>query len=182
MKAMAVNWLAILLLAGDAGMAHAEGYSPDSVSIEYGTGNRTRIERAALQWDWQQDWYDSNDTHLNGYWDLSVAHWQERAWEGVSGRDHSDTDIGLTPVFRFEGSDRLGWYGEAGIGANVLTPIYDNNHRHFSTAFQFGDHLGFGFQRQKWSVGIKLQHYSNGAIKHPNPGANFAVLGLVLRF
>ena len=182
MKVIAASGLVILLLVRGARIAYAEGYAPDSVSLEYGTGNQTRIERAALQWGWQKDWFDSNGTLLSGYWDLGLAHWQERAWEGISGRDHSDTDIGLTPVFRFECSDRLGWYGEAGIGANVLTPIYDNNRRHFSTAFQFGDHVGFGIQRQKWSVGMKLQHYSNGAIKHPNPGANFAVLGLVLKF
>jgi len=182
MRVIIANGFAALLLVACRGIVHADGSVPDSFSLEYGTGNLTRFERAALQWDWQKNWFDSNGTHLNGYWDLGLAQWQERAWEGISGHDHGNTDVGLTPVFRFENSQRLGWYGELGVGANILTPIYNNNRRHFSTAFQFGDHVGFGFQRQKWSVGIKLQHYSNGAIKHPNPGANFAVLDLAFRF
>jgi len=27
-----------------------------------------------------------------------------------------------------------------------------------------------------WDVALKVQHFSNGAIKHPNPGANLAVI------
>lgn len=182
MREFAATGVTTFLLIAMVQAVHAEGFSPDSASLEYGTGNQTRIGRAALQWDWQKNWLDSNGTHLDGYWDLSLARWQDRAWDGVSGRDHYDTDVGLTPVFRFENSNKLGWYGELGIGANILTPMYNNNHRHFSTAFEFGDHIGFGYQRQRWSVGIKLQHYSNGAIKHPNPGANFAVLGVAFKF
>jgi hypothetical protein len=159
-------------------IAHAEGGMPDSVSLEYGTGNVTRLARAALQWDWGSAWFDSNGTHLGGYWDLSLADWQGRAWDGVDGHDKNLTDIGITPVFRFENDSKQGFYGEAGVGAHLLSRLYDNNKRDFSTDFQFGDHIGFGYEMKNWSVGIKLQHFSNGGIKHPNPGANFAVFGV----
>jgi lipid A 3-O-deacylase len=165
-------------LALTAGAAHAEGVAPDSVSLEYGTGNDTRIARAGMQWDWDRTWFDSNGTHVGGYWDLTLAQWQGRAWDGIDGHDHNDTDIGITPVFRFENDSKVGWYSELGIGAHLMTSIYDNNHRDFSTAFQFGDHIGVGYETKNWSVGIKLQHFSNGGIKHPNPGANFAVFGV----
>jgi len=161
-----------------ASISHAEGSSPDSASIEYGTGNLTRLARVAMQWDWNKAWFDSNGTHLGGYWDLSLAEWQGRAWDGIDGNDKDLTDVGITPVFRFENDSKQGFYAEAGVGAHLLSHLYDNNRRDFSTAFQFGDHIGIGYEMKNWSFGIKLQHFSNGAIKHPNPGANFAVFGV----
>ncbi len=176
MRTKTVCTLAALLFT--VGVARADGLAPDSFSLEYGTGNVTRLARGALQWDWDNVWFDSNGTHLGGYWDLSLAQWQARAWDGVDGHDHNLTDVGITPVFRFENDSKIGWYSELGVGAHYMNPIYDNNRRDFSTAFQFGDHLGFGYETQRWSVGVKLQHFSNGGIKHPNPGANFAVFGV----
>ncbi len=160
------------------GAAHADGIVPDSVSLEYGTGNVTRLVRAGVQWDWNAAWFDSNGTHLGGYWDLTLAQWEARKWDNITGNERNLADIGITPVFRFENDSKEGFYGEAAVGANLLSHLYDNNHRDFSTAFQFGDHIGFGYETKRWSVGIKLQHFSNGSIKHPNPGANFAVFGV----
>ncbi|MGK2900546.1 MAG: acyloxyacyl hydrolase, partial [Burkholderiaceae bacterium] len=43
----------------------------------------------------------------------------------------------------------------------------------FSTAFQFGDHLGVGYQlTPSQRVSLRLSHFSNAAIKQPNPGLN----------
>jgi lipid A 3-O-deacylase len=176
MKNIKLATVAFILLATDIVVAHAEDFTPDSVSFEYGTGNETRIARAGLQWDWDKTWFDSNGTLVGGYWTFSLAQLQGRDWDGIANNHHDVTDVGLTPVFRFENENKLGWYSELGIGANLMTPIYDNNHRQFSTAFQFGDHVGIGYQEKKWSIGIKLQHFSNGCIKEPNPGANFAVV------
>lgn len=177
MKTLSIATLTFMSLAAGSAV-YADDLAPNSVSVEYGTGNQTRIARGGLQWDWDKAWLDSNGTHLGGYWDLTLAEMQGRDWDGRPNNHHDVTDVGLTPVFRFESDDKQGLYSELGVGVNIMSPIYDNNHRRFSTAFQFGDHLGFGYQTSKWSVGLKVQHYSNGAIKHPNPGANFAVLGL----
>lgn len=161
-----------------AAAAYAEGVTPDSVSFEYGTGNVTRLARVGMQWDWDRAWFDSNGTRIGGYWDLTLADWQARAWDGVDGHDRNLADIGFAPVFRFENDSRVGFYGEAAVGVNLLSRLYENNRRNFSTSFQFGDHLGFGYETKSWSVGVKLEHFSNGSIKHPNPGANFVMLGV----
>lgn len=148
----------------------------DSASLEFATGNKTKMLRLGLQSNWDNKWFASNGTHLGGYWDGTLAQWQGNNFQGKGGTQNL-TDIGITPVFRFQNDSKKGLYGEAAIGLHVLSEIYDNNSRHFSTNFQFGDHIGIGYVTQTgWDISLKIQHYSNGGIKHPNPGVNFAVL------
>ncbi|WP_423682369.1 acyloxyacyl hydrolase [Undibacterium sp. WLHG33] len=38
-------------------------------------------------------------------------------------------------------------------------------------------HIGVGYVfNNGWEAGLKIQHFSNGAIKKPNPGVNVATL------
>ncbi len=64
--------------------------------------------------------------------------------------------------------------GDAGIGAHLLSELYNNNDDRLSTAFEFGSKLGIGYIfSPRASVGLSIQHYSNGGIKHPNSGVDF---------
>lgn len=153
----------------------------DSVSLEALSGNKTQLVRAALQWDWSSKWWQSNGTHIGGYWDLSLAQWRGTHFQNRQDATQNLTDIGLTPVFRFQRDDRKGWYGELGIGAHYLTGIYDNNGRQLSTHFQFGDHVGIGYVFANGAdVGLRFQHVSNGGYREPNDGVN--LVGVRLRY
>lgn len=148
----------------------------DAASFEFGTGNKSQLMRLGLQWNWEQQWFKSNGTHLGAYWDATMSVFHEGRYQNKAAIKNIG-DVGITPVFRFQRDDKKGAYAEAGIGAHYMSSIYDNNHRTFSTNFQFGDHIGVGYVfAGGWDVGLKIQHFSNGAIKHPNPGANFVVL------
>jgi len=154
-------------------------YALDSASVEFASGNKSQFIRAGVQSNWNEAWFQSNGTQLSGYWDLTLTQWRNNAYQGVNGATQNITDIGLTPVFRFEKNSKKGLYGEAAIGFHLFSHIYSNNGRQFSTAFQFGDHLGVGYVFDNgWDLALKVQHFSNGAIKHPNPGANLAVIKL----
>jgi len=167
---------AAVLLAGLVGTFTA-AHAADSASLEFGTGNKTQLARIGVQWQWNKHWFESNGTHLGGYWDLTLGEWHGTRYQNMENRNQNITSIGITPVFRFERDSGTGLYGELGIGAHLLSQLYDNNGRRLSTAFEFGDHLGVGYVFQnKLDVGLKLQHFSNGGIKHPNSGVNFAVL------
>lgn len=84
--------------------------------------------------------------------------------------------VGITPVFRYQRDEKLGWYVEGGIGANLFSELYNNDDNRLSTAFQFGDHLGVGYVTDnKWDLGLRIQHYSNASIKRPNSGVNFII-------
>jgi lipid A 3-O-deacylase len=71
------------------------------------------------------------------------------------------------------------WFSEIGVGANYIVPLYRTGHKLFSTEFNFGDHIGVGYQfggRRQHALMVRLQHFSNAGIEHPNPGENFVQL------
>jgi len=153
-------------------------HAVDSVSLEVASASRTQAVRAGLQWDWSSKWWQSNGTHIGGYWDLSLGQWRATRFQNRDATQ-SITDLGFTPVFRFQRDDMRGLYGEFGIGAHYLTGLYDNNGKHLSTHFQFGDHIGIGYVfRNGLDLGLRYQHFSNGGYSEPNDGVNFVVLRL----
>lgn len=152
-------------------------------SLEFGGSSQVRILRAQLQSTWQQRWFQSNGTHLGGYWDAGLAQWRGNSFRNIPGQRQDITSIGLTPMFRFQSDTMLGWYAEGGIGVNLLSKRYDNNDDFLSTSFQFNDRLGFGYvNKEGWDVGIRLEHFSNGGIKRPNSGVNFLILNVARQF
>ncbi|MBI3283500.1 MAG: acyloxyacyl hydrolase [Burkholderiales bacterium] len=175
-KRAVISAAAILFLQGSA-------YAVDSASLEFATGNKTKMLRGGAQWNWDKQWFASNGSHLGGYWDATLAYWHGSAYQGIRDNSQNLVDVGLTPVFRLRNDSRKGLYAEAGIGLHMLSEIYDNNGRRFSTNFQFGDHIGAGYVLANgWDFSFKYQHYSNGGIRHPNPGINYAVLKATYMF
>ena len=161
------------ILAMQSGFA-ADNKLIDSVSAEYATGAKVRMVRVGIQSDWSQRWFQSNGTHLSGYWDASVSVWRGNQFQNIPGKKQNLTDIGFTPVLRFERDDKQGFYAEGGIGVHRLSDLYNNDDNRLSTRFQFGDHIGFGYVfDNKWELGAKIQHFSNGGYKKPNSGVNF---------
>lgn len=155
----------------------------DSASLEVGAGSKVQMVRFSAQSDWSKSWFESNGTHLSGYWDANLAQWRGNAYQNRPGQKQNLTAVGLTPVFRFESTDKKGWYGEGGIGVSYLTKLYDNDDYRLSTHFQFADHVGAGYVfDNKWELGMKLQHYSNGGYKKPNSGVNWLVAKVSYHF
>jgi lipid A 3-O-deacylase len=167
---------AITLLANPA--FAADNGLVDSASFEFGSGAKVRMARVAVQSEWGPDWrwFASNGRHLSGYWDVSAAYLRGSAYRNVAGQRQNIGVIGFTPVLRYGRDDKLGWYVEGGIGANLFSELYNNYDNRLSTAFQFGDHLGIGYvARNRWDFGLKFQHFSNASIKKPNSGVNFVI-------
>lgn len=155
----------------------------DSVSLEFATGDNTKMARVGAQWKWDNQWWKSNGTHIGGYWDATLAQWRGNRFQNIPGNTQDITAIGITPVFRFQNDSQKGFYAEAAIGVHLLSELYDNGGRKLSTRFQFGDHLGFGYVFQNnLDLGLKIQHFSNGGIKKPNSGVDFAVVRIKYQF
>lgn len=158
-------------------------HAVDSASFEFGTGDKTKMTRVGAQWKWENQWWKSNGTHIGGYWDATLAQWHSNRFQNIPGNTQNITAIGITPVFRFQNDSLKGFYAEAGIGAHLLSELYDNDNRKLSTRFQFGDHIGIGYVfANKLDVGLKIQHFSNGSIKKPNSGVDFAVVRIRHQF
>ena len=103
--------------------------------------------------------------------------------------DHPDDDrsrfthIGLTPVVRY--SFGAGAFVEAGIGAQLVVPRFHDEGRQFSTVYQFGDHLALGRRfgdAAENEVSFRIEHFSNGGLRNPNPGQNFLELRYTRHF
>jgi lipid A 3-O-deacylase len=155
----------------------------DSAAVEAGGGEHLQVLRLSAQSNWNKNWFPMNGYHLSGYWDVNAAWWRANRWRDVPERRHNLAVVGITPVFRVEADDRLGLYGEAAIGVALFSDVYQNTHRTLSTAFEFADHVGVGYVfANKWDLGARIQHYSNGGIKHPNGGVNLFTVRLARPF
>lgn len=156
----------LFLLAGPAAAV-------DSMSGELGYHDDVRMWRAGLQWKWGRRWFRGAGWELGGYWDLSAGGWRNG--------EETIYDVGLTPVFRLEGTAPGSLYLEAAIGFHLISDLQIDSERSFSTRFQFGDHVGIGRRfgpRERYDVSLRLQHLSNGGIRKPNPGIDFLQLRL----
>lgn len=159
---------------------HESAQAVDSVSAEYGSGNGARLWRAGAQWKWDSKWLQAGNWHMGGYWDLQAGQWSG------SGKN-TITDVGLTPVFRYQQTVPSGIspYVEGAIGFHLIQPVRLEADRGFSTAFQFGDHVGVGArfgERGRYDLGLRYQHLSNAGIKKPNNGINFTQVRFQVHF
>jgi hypothetical protein len=153
----------------------------DGVAVEAGNGDGADMGRVAVQWDWSKRWWQGQNWHLGGYWDLGLGYWRRDVQPGQNG---DITEIGITPVFRLQQNDLLGAYAELAVGAHFLSHTSLGEKR-FSTAFQFGDHVGAGYRfgaKGAFDVSYRYQHLSNGSIKRPNNGINFNQIRLQYHF
>jgi len=162
------------LLIGTALLAgHGAAHAVDSISLGLAAGDKVQMVQVAAQWDWSSRWFQSNGSHISGYWDLSLAEWRGTSYQNTPGQTQHLSSVGITPVFRWQQDNKKGAYLEGGVGAYLLSSLYNNENKVFSTRFQFGDHVGIGYVfNNKLDLGLRIQHFSNAGIKKPNPGIN----------
>ena len=164
----AAVWLLLALISGlaQASCNMPAAHEPQGFSLQWASG--ARFSRAGANWEspdlCQWHWGQGRQLTLNA--EIGLAHWSAdkplqpgSAWQ-----------LSAIPLWRLRLNDQSPWFVEGGVGATLF------NHTRFagesiSTAFQFGDHLGLGYQfRTGDSLSLRLSHYSNAMIKEPNPG------------
>ena len=140
----------------------------DGIAAELGRGeDHTNLLRIAVTDRWREVPRELGaGWSFAGYWEISTGVWDNS--------HESTADVAATPVFRFE---RSSFYVEGAIGFH-LVQTHVSASRTFSTAFQFGDHIGAGLRSRHWDWSMRLQHLSNASIRRPNPGINFLLLRL----
>ena len=112
--------------------------------------------------------------------DGSLAYWRATHTITMTHSHRSMWQVGVTPMMRWWLGER--WFAEAGIGATLMSHTRFSN-KEFSTAFQFGDHIGLGWAlNNQWRLGLRYSHFSNASIKKPNPGFDMLSLSLSRTF
>jgi hypothetical protein len=160
------------------------GYCLERISAELGMGNYVDVVGVGVGTsDWGR-WSVGKDWSLSVYGAGMIAYWR-----GDS--DHSDheglVDLSAAPVLRLERSGTWAFepYLEASIGLHLLSHTRINEKRQFSTAFQFGEFLGFGVtfgEAHRYDLSLRVQHVSNGGIRNPNDGLTYGALVFQYRF
>lgn len=177
---------AALGAAGFFGTAHAQfidSRQAPTLYLQAGTaeqGARSLTVGSTVPMDWYTNW---GGNMVTAHWDMSLAAWNSHKADD-SGR-RTIFVVGLTPTLRLHSASSFPWFVEAGIGGFVSNHLYHSKDKDFSTAFNFGSHIGAGFftgtrRENEWSV--RLEHFSNGSIKSPNPGENFVQLRYARHF
>lgn len=168
-------------LSGVSLVAHAQ-WRPAGVFAEGGIarhGAYSATFGAAWPWAWKRDTAAGELTAISEAW---ISQWSARQ---VTGRG-SFTQLGFQPLLRlrFAGGTSP-WFAEGGIGLTYTNEIYRSETKTFSTRFNFIDTVGVGRsfgEDRKHEVSLRVSHFSNAGIKHPNPGENFLQLRYAVRF
>jgi lipid A 3-O-deacylase len=166
------------------GGANAQGLmQPGSVFVQYGSANSTDSVTGGLTWNWDRKW-ELGSGQLSGFYEGFLSVWSYP--DGTAPGHTQLAQIGFTPVFRWTPSHgESPWFVEGGIGLTLTSKLYQPTGKRFSTAFNFGDQIAVGRrfgETGKHEVSLRVQHFSNGSIKHPNPGENFFELRYAYRF
>lgn len=111
---------------------------------------------------------------LMAYAEISIGRWH------TDGANESDTawptQISATLVLRIYSAQAPNWFADIGIGASYIVPLFHSGEKYFSTEFNFGDHVAVGRTFGGSEIQMRIEHFSNAGIDHPNPGENFMQL------
>lgn len=167
-----------------AGPADADPRWPDQVFVQAGTADEARSAVAGVSWwsGWQADLAGGG---LSLHTELSAGRWVR----DVHARrdptaDDWVTQVGVAPVLRWQSGGASGAFVEAGIGLNLISPVYQRQNKRFSTTLNFGDHLAVGIRfgpRGAHELALRIEHFSNAGLRLPNPGENFRQLRYSVR-
>ncbi len=173
--AMALAAMCVAPSANASGAASDAAAGP-GISLQLGSGNR--YHRATVNWEtaplWQYRFGNGSRLDLTG--EFGVSYWWARdAW-----RPESVWQFNAIPMLRWWATDKF--YVEGGVGATLFSRTTFAG-RDFSTAYQFGDHIGLGYQVSPANrIGLRFSHFSNAGIKRPNPGLDVLQLTYTYRY
>ena len=145
-------------------------------SVGVGSGDKgVRKISLAAGWDREEPLWQGQKWHLALRHEVELGIWRIRhASDAV--------EFGYSPVLRLirplsTHAGRL--FVEGSIGVRLISNKRLSPDFGMSTAFQFSDMLGIGYQwgaERRTTVGVRATHVSNGGIKKPNHGVNFGQL------
>jgi lipid A 3-O-deacylase len=145
------------------------------------TSTRSLTIGAVLPWGRQHLVWG---TQVTAYADLFLSQW--RAPRADQDGHHNYSQLGVIAGWRFRFAEGASpWFFEAGLGGTSMNDRYQSPDRSFSTRFQFTEQLGVGRNfgpRGEHELSLRIQHFSNGGIRKPNPGENFYKLRYLYRF
>ena len=164
--------LVVLALLNGSAMAASD----KAIVLTGGVAEDAYALHVGIQKAFNPIWGFLNSPKINVISEISIGGWRGR---GDYQRKENLVDLGVLSSLRYfpSGKEIGSFFMEGGIGIHLLNRTQINEDRRFSTAFQFGEILGLGWKlgvQRDSEIGLRIQHISNGGIKKPNSGINFA--------
>jgi lipid A 3-O-deacylase len=173
--ASAVTLVVGLVTSGTPGLSSAspapDPLAPISAFVQAGYGDQ-HTDAYVVGLTWRLPWHvDFRMGSLAAYAEASLGRWHTQGLRG--GTTAWPTQIGVMPVLRLYPSVAPNWFAEIGVGPNYIVPLFHSGQKRFSTEFNFGDHASIGRRFGASELSLRVEHFSNAGIDHPNPGENF---------
>lgn len=153
-----------------------------------GNGNAVDVVGVAYRTDTWKHWQFQNGGALTVFGEAELASWHGKEAQAAGTESNRNiTAVGFKPVLRYYPSESASFrpYLDAGLGVHLLSATAINQSRRLPSAFEFGETLGVGVEfcpKHVCSVGLRMQHVSNGGLKQPNNGITFTQLSFGYRF
>jgi lipid A 3-O-deacylase len=166
----------------------------DGVSASFGQGARDNVldaYRIAAQWDWDRDWFASAPVRITGYWDLSVAMFEN---DSEAQQPHDDSEervyaLAFAPTFRFQlrPIGAVTPFVDLAVGVAALSETElrtsGSSPRELGGHFQFEDRITVGARLgARAEVSFQRMHYSNLGLGGENDGIDTQLLTVAWHF
>jgi hypothetical protein len=154
-------------------------FAPDQLFIQASAGESTQAMTGGVQWELGQRSIRDGAVSIAVYLETTFGRWRSETRQRTF--NSWSSQITLSPAARISKRDGP-WFLDVGVGPSWITPLFQNDQKHFSTTFNFRSHLGFGRvlgNSRRHSVDLRVEHYSNAGIRRPNPGVNLIGLRYV---
>lgn len=165
------------LVAGSLALAAcANAAEPDVTGgawlLQYGADNK--LHRLTVNYKTPVLWRHSLlGKRLDLVGEIGLSYWHSTRRDG---RDA--VQLHAVPMFQWWLTERF--YLEAGIGLTAFSRSTVGNRR-LGSAFQFGDHIGLGYQlNDATCISLRASHFSNAGLTSPNDGVNSYQLGMTV--
>ncbi|HTT04999.1 MAG TPA: acyloxyacyl hydrolase [Steroidobacteraceae bacterium] len=180
MTALIVGAIASAVPARPALAGNPPTLAPAGAFVQAGYGDQ-HTDAYLVGVTWYLPWhFDFPVGTLAAAAEASIGRWHTTSSRG--GSTAWPTQIGATPVLRLYPSLAPRWFAEIGVGPNYIVPLFHSGEKRFSTEFNFGDHFAVGRRFGASEVSMRIEHFSNAGIDHPNPGENFVQVRYSFRF
>jgi hypothetical protein len=160
-----------LLAARSSATEPPQTLAPFSAFVQAGFGDQ-HTDAYVVGATWYLPWhFDFSAGTVAAYVEASIGRWHIDGPKGTA--IAWPTQFGATPVLRIYPSLTPNWFAEIAAGPNYIVPIFHSGEKRFSTEFNFGDEAAIGRRFGASEVSLRIEHFSNAGIAHPNPGENF---------
>ena len=143
--------------------------------------------RLGVRRPWRHRWFTGGSAHLTGYWEASLAHFNNRSVTPETGVDATARlyNLALAPVWRLQftlndGRALVQPFLDLGVGISfVSNRSFRSNgsrNRELGSFFQFEDRGAVGARIGHWEVAYQRMHYSNLNFASDNAGIDAHLL------